>query len=168
MFPPRDGAEVINLFSANRTAAKPAPKPELDLDRVASTWRDRDHVKHDIAAHIAARKAYQEGVSWLAAAEAENLPAANIEAAREDLRRLHAEMIEAARMLLIATPHDPKALIDLLLYLEQNFTALPTELTVGGVYGGTVKSESLAFHLLRVMRLSLRAVAKHGKVKPGA
>jgi hypothetical protein len=57
-------------------------------------------VKRDIDAHIAAPQAYQQAVSWSAAAEAENLPIANIEAAREDLRRLHAEMVEAARMLL--------------------------------------------------------------------
>ena len=64
-------------------------------------YRDRATVKREIDQHIAARKAYQQGVSWIAAAEAENLPVANIEAAREDLRQLHAEMVEASRQLVI-------------------------------------------------------------------
>jgi hypothetical protein len=136
VFPPRDGATVINLFSANR-CAKPVPEPELE----GRGWRDRASLKRDIEAHIGARQAYQLAVSWLAAAEAENLPTANIEAAREDERKLHAEMVEAAQMLLIVTPHDPKALINLTLYLEQNFTALPSEMTVGGIYGGSLKQD---------------------------
>jgi hypothetical protein len=42
---------------------------------------------------------------------------------------------------------------DLLLYLEKHFSLLPTEIC----------GRSLAFDLLRTMRLSLRCVAKYGK-----
>jgi hypothetical protein len=87
---------------------------EVDDEPEASQsggYRDRATVKRDIEAHIAARQAYQHGVSWIAGAEAENLPVANIEAAREDLRMLHAEMVEAARSLVIVMPTDLKACV---------------------------------------------------------
>jgi hypothetical protein len=126
-------------------------------------YRDRATVKREIDEHIAARKAYQQGVSWIAAAEAENLPVANIEAAREDLRQLHAEMVEASRQLVIVMPTDLKALCDLTMYLENNFTSLPTEVDTGGMRGTMPKSEALAFNLLRTVRLSLRHVARYGK-----
>ncbi|WP_439392264.1 hypothetical protein ACRQ5Q_21675 [Bradyrhizobium sp. PMVTL-01] len=47
------------------------------------------------------RSAYEQAVSWIFAAEAENLPAANIEAARQELVVLHAEMKAAAENLLV-------------------------------------------------------------------
>jgi hypothetical protein len=120
-------------------------------------------VKREIDAHIAARCAYQKGVSWIAAAEAEKLPQASIEAAREDLHRLHAEMVEAARSLVVVMPTDLKALCDLTMYLENNFTSLPAEVDTGGMRGTMPKSETLAFNLLRTVRLSLRHVARYGK-----
>jgi hypothetical protein len=63
-------------------------------------------------------------VSWLAAAEAEHLSIASIEAAREDIRKFHAEMVDAARSLVNVLPTDLKALCDLTMYLEKNFTSL--------------------------------------------
>jgi hypothetical protein len=60
-------------------------------------------------------------------------------------------------------PTDPKGLVDLLMYIEKNFTSLPAEVVCGGDFGGMPRVESLAFNLLRTMRLSLRAVAKYGK-----
>jgi hypothetical protein len=59
-------------------------------------------------------------------------------------------------------PTDPKALVDLLLYLEKNFTAVPQEIIRGA--GGS--AQSLAFDLLRTVRLSLREIAKYGKHGP--
>jgi hypothetical protein len=47
----------------------------------------------------------------------------------------------------------PGALVDLLLYLEKHFTTLPRE----------VNGRSLAFDLLRTVRLSLRKIAQYGK-----
>ena len=60
--------------------------------------------------------------------------------------------------LLIVTPTDPQALVDLLLYLEKNFNVLPRELT----HGGDCR-RSLAFDLLRTVHLSLRARRKYGR-----
>jgi hypothetical protein len=76
----------------------------------------------------------------------------------EPYRGPYQEMTEAARRLLIVMPTDPKALVDLLLYLEKNFTVLPPEIT-----HGTGTTQSLAFDLLRTVRLSLRKVARYGK-----
>jgi hypothetical protein len=94
------------------------PTPYVD-------WRSREGVQRGIDAHVAARDRYAKGVAWLAAAKAENLPPADIEAAREDLAVLYVEMEEYARGLLICMPTDPKALIDLLMFLENNFSTLP-------------------------------------------
>ena len=64
-------------------------------------------------------------------------------------------------MLVIVMPTELKGLVDLLLYLERNFSALPQEVT-----RGQPAEESLAFNLLRTVRLSLREVAKYGKYWP--
>jgi len=50
-------------------------------------------------------------------------------------------MQQRGRSLVICMPHDPRALVDLLLYLEKNFTTLPLE----------VDSRSLAFDLLKTV-----------------
>ena len=50
-------------------------------------------------------------------------------------------------------PTERRALVDLLLYLEKNFTVLPQE----------ISDRSLAFDLLRTMRLSLRKYEKYGQ-----
>lgn len=150
-------SDVINLF--DRTHRRPASPPAAaSAGGPERAFRERNDVKRDIDAHIAARETYQRAVAWLAAAEAEGLPVANIEAAREDLVRLHAELVEAARRLVIVTPTDLRALCDLLMYLEHNYSVLPAEIQCT-----ENRSQSLAFHLLRTMRLSLRAVAKYGK-----
>jgi hypothetical protein len=57
------------------------------------------------------------------------------------------------RNLLIVMPTERRALVDLLLYLEKNFTILPQESS----------GRSLGFDLLRTMRLSLRKVEKYGQ-----
>ena len=103
-----------------------------------------------IAKHVAAQEAYASAVAWTIAAEAQNLPLANIEQAHLNSFKLDQEMQEAARSLVICMPTSPRALVDLLLYLEKHFTTLPQE----------VNGRSLAFDLLRTMRLSLRADAR--------
>jgi hypothetical protein len=87
------------------------------------------------------------------AAESQNLPPCQIEEARERTAAAFTEMHFRARLLLVCTPHDPRGLVDLLLYLEQNWTVMPREFD----------HKSTAFAILRSMRLSLRAVAKIGK-----
>jgi hypothetical protein len=69
-------------------------------------------------------------VAWLAAAEDGNLPAANIEATRDDTIGLEMELEEAARSLATTEPHDRRALIDLLMYMEKHFSLLPHEVNV--------------------------------------
>ena len=94
----------------------------------------------DIKGHILARRTYQQGVAWLIAAKDQNLPSANSEAAREDVRTLHSEMVEAARRLVIVMPTDRKALCDLTMYLETNFTSLPEEVVRSTGRCGTSRS----------------------------
>ena len=116
--------------------------------------RSRGAVQVDIDAHIKARRAYGKAVAWEAAAQAEELPPYRIEEARCLTATAYREMKEAARNLIVCMPTDPKGLVDLLLYLEQNFSVLPEEIT-----SGSHKAESLAFNLLRTVRLSLREIA---------
>jgi hypothetical protein len=54
-------------------------------------------------------------------------------------------------------PTDLRGLVDVLMYLEKNFSLLPQD----------VCGKSLALELLRTMRLSLRKVAGYGKGKCG-
>jgi len=89
-------------------------------------------------------------VAWTIAAESQNLPTAQIEQAHLAAFRLYEEMQQRGRSLVICMPHDPRALVDLLLYLEKNFTTLPLE----------VDSRSLAFDLLKT-------VNKHRSGTPG-
>jgi hypothetical protein len=54
------------------------------------------------------------------------------------------------RNLMIVMPTEHRALIDLLLYLEQNFSLLPRE----------INEQSTVLSLLRTMRISLRRYGK--------
>jgi hypothetical protein len=81
---------------------------------------------------------------------------ANIEAARQETAVLYSEMQEAGRHLVICMPTDPKALVDLLMYMERHFSILPQE----------INGRSLAFFMLHTVRLSLRGIAKYGKSGP--
>jgi hypothetical protein len=55
-------------------------------------WRSRENVQKDIEKHIAAREAFAKAMAWEAAAESQNLPPAQIEAARERSAKAFAEM----------------------------------------------------------------------------
>jgi hypothetical protein len=116
-------------------------------------WRSRERIQEDIELHIAARVAYGKAVAWEAAAESNNLPPAQIEEARQRTAKAFEEMRYRGRNLLITMPTERRALVDLLLYLEKNFTVLPQE----------ISDRSLAFDLLRTMRLSLRRYEKYGQ-----
>jgi hypothetical protein len=83
------------------------------------------------------------------------LPAAQIADAQLKAFEAYSEMTEAARRLFVVMPTEPKALVDLLLYLEKNFSILPPEIACGASNG-----QSLAFDLLRTARLSLRAIRR--------
>jgi hypothetical protein len=161
MFPPRrnNPFRIVGGFEtagsekpiANRRGRVIDDEPELPPMR--NDWRTREGVKKHIAKHVEARAAYAKAVAWTAAAEAQKLPLAQIEQAHLDTFHLYQEMQECARSLVICMPTDPRALVDLLMYLEKHFTTLPQE----------VNGRSLAFDLLRTVRLSLRAVARYGK-----
>ena len=155
--PSENGTKIGRPYSRGRQVPEdPGEKQTEEL-----CFRHRATVKRDIEAHIEARRTYQAAVSWLAAAEAEHLSIASIEAAREDIRKFHAEMVDAARSLVNVLPTDLKALCDLTMYLEKNFTSLPADVVIAGDFGGVPRVESLAFHLLRAVRLSLRHVARY-------
>jgi hypothetical protein len=116
-------------------------------------WRTRDHIREDIEMHMAAREAYGKAVAWEAAADSQNLPPAQIEEARKRTAEAFEEMRYRGHHLVIVMPTDRRALVDLLLYLEKNFSVLPQEFC----------GRSLAFDLLRTMRLSLRKYEGYGK-----
>jgi hypothetical protein len=102
---------------------------------------------------MAARAAYGKAVAWEAAAESENLPPTQIEEARKRTAKAFEEMQWRGRNLVIAMPTDRRALVDLLMYLEKNFSVLPQEIC----------GRSLAFDLLRIMQMSLRKSEGCGK-----
>jgi hypothetical protein len=135
-----------------RRPANPVAEPTPG-ETLYGPSRSRSAVQADIDAHISARKAYGKAVAWEAACRDGDAVEYQREEAREHTERTYREMKDAARHLLICMPTDPKGLVDLLLYLEQNFSVLPDEIT-----SGSHKSESLAFHLLRAVRLSLREI----------
>jgi hypothetical protein len=145
-------ADVISLFSSKRVREPVSTSVEEDAPAKVD-WRSRERVLKDIDAHEKARKVYQRAVAWTVAAEAENLPRDQIEEALKDTAAFYEEMQEAARHLVICMPADPKGLVDLLMYLEKNFSILPEE----------IRSQSLALYMLRTVRLSLRGVTKYGK-----
>jgi hypothetical protein len=159
-------SNVTPLFPGRGQPGRPnAEKPKstfepshLKRERLAS--RDRKQVQRDIDCHIAARRAYGQALARVTAIEEGNLPAAQIAEAHLKAYEAYSEMTDAARALLIVMPTDLKALVDLLLYLEKNFSLLPPEIATGVSNG-----ETLAFTLLQTVRLSLRRVAKYGKGK---
>jgi hypothetical protein len=113
--------------------------------------RSRSAVHRDIEAHVRARKAHGKAVAWEAAAQAEELHPYKIEEARCSTAMAFEEMKEAARNLLICMPTDPRGQVDLLMYTEKNFSVLPLD-----VDHGASTMQSLPFHFLRTVRLSLR------------
>jgi hypothetical protein len=137
-----------------RSVAKTTPTIAGEIQYGPS--RSRNAVQADIAAHINSRRAYAKAVAWEAACRAGDAVKYQLEEAREHTEHVYQEMQDAARHLLINMPTDPKGLVDLLLYLEQNFSILPDEIISGA--GGN-KSDSLAFNLLRTVRLSLREIS---------
>jgi hypothetical protein len=153
--------ENIISFPGLSERQLPAAKPTLERTEFGP-GRSRAAVQTDIDLHVKARKAYARAVAWELACRDGDAIEQQLEDARECTERTYREMKDAARCLLICTPTDPKGLIDLLLYLEQNFSVLPDEITAG-----SHKSESLAFHLLRTVRLSLRGIAGFGKGRSG-
>ena len=140
-------------FSPKHGRATPASSEPQEEAFNKLDWRSRERIQEDIELHIAARVAYGKAVAWEAAAESENLPPAQIEEARQRTAKAFEEMRYRGRNLLICMPTERRALVDLLLYLEKNFSVLPQE----------ISDRSLAFDLLRTMRLSLRRYEKYGQ-----
>jgi hypothetical protein len=132
--------------------SSPARSPAEPAEKL--NWRTRELVQKDINRHVAARRAYAMAVAW--EAEAENLGQGQLEEARKSTAKAFEEMEWWGRVLLVTMPTDPKGLVDLLMYLEKNFSVLPQELC----------GRSLALELLRTMRLSLRRIARDGKIGP--
>jgi len=159
MFPPVDrrgapGMNVVN-FPGRPSAAK--QDDETNSPAAAEPermhWRTRELVQSDMEKHVAARAAYAKAIAWESEAEFANLPPALIEAARTRTAEAFGELQYRGRNLVTVMPTDRRALVDLLLYLEKNFSILPVEF----------HGRSLAFDLLRTMRLSLRRVEGYGK-----
>jgi hypothetical protein len=141
-------------FSSKRGKATTSIRePEEEETPRKVHWRTREHIRDDIAKHMEARDAYGKAVAWEAAAGSQNLPPAQIEEARKQTAAVYEEMRFRGHALVVVMPTDPRALVDLLLYLERNFSVLPQEL----------HGRSLAFDLLRAMRMSLRRSEKYGK-----
>jgi hypothetical protein len=143
-------SDVIQFLGISPKRGRASAKPQKDEPEQAD-WRSRASVKQDIEEHIAAREAFAKAVAWEAAAESQNLPPAQIEEARE--RTAKSFMQYRGQNLLIVMPTDRRALVDLLHYLEINFSVLPQE----------CRGRSLAFDLLRTLRLSLRRSERYGK-----
>jgi hypothetical protein len=140
----------IVTFPSRGNGGPPPEAPDPDH------WRSRERVQRDIDAHVAARKAYGKAVAWEAACEAENLGQAQLEEGRRRTAEAYSELQECGRNLVVCMPTDPRALVDLLLYLEQHFSVLPEE----------ISGRSLAFDLLKTVRLSLRRIENYGKRGP--
>ncbi|WP_143199282.1 hypothetical protein [Bradyrhizobium sp. NAS80.1] len=109
----------------------------------------------DIRRHIAARSAYAKAVAWEIPVQDQNLSGAQLEAAREATAEAYRELSLVGHALVSTAPADPKALVDLLLYMEKNFTTLPQE----------VVGRSLALNLIHTVPMSLRKITKYGKSK---
>jgi len=164
MFPPKRDNPFRVVGGTEATVSRPARRrgsiereiddePDVPPIPRVSDWRTQEGVKKSIAEHVAARKAYAKAVAWTIAVEDQNLPTAQIEQARMDTAELYEEMQACGRHLLICMPTEPRALIDLLMYLEKHYSDLPQEIC----------GRSLGFELLKNVRLSLRAITRYGK-----
>ena len=137
-------------FAAKRgTAVAPRTERESSAPQEVE-WRERDQVLWDIERHKEARRAHGQAVAWEIAAVDQNLPQSQIEEARKRAAAAYSDLQDRGRYLVAVMPTDPKALVDLLMYLEKNFSILPQELV----------GRSLAFDLVRTMRLSLRRIVR--------
>jgi hypothetical protein len=108
--------------------------------------RDPQDVAERIEDHREAVFAYSRAVAWEAAAADLNLPS-KLEEARQRTAEASNKMHHQAWRLFIIAPTDLRALVDLLMYLEKNFSTLPATITHGGS-----SEQSIAFSLLRTMR----------------
>jgi hypothetical protein len=89
---------------------------------------------------------------------------ANIEAARQETAVLYSEMQEAGRHLVICMPTDPKALVDLLMYMERHFSILPQEINgqrSWGLLGGMARGRPRDFRRQPITAASLGGALKH-------
>lgn len=157
MFPPkRDNPfRLVGGIDAAPMPTHHRADPEQSTDEPLSNARrrDRDDVARAIRRHEDARDAYSRALLWAAQAEGENLPAAQIEEARNAALLAGAELSDRGRSLLVVLPTDPRGLVDLLMYVEKHFSLMPPE----------INGRSTAFDLLRTVRLSLRGIANYGK-----
>ncbi|TFV75311.1 hypothetical protein E4K64_16545 [Bradyrhizobium frederickii] len=144
-------------FPGGSNAARASSNAAAD-DGPTQASRDRQWVLQDIQRHVAARDAYTQAALRAALMAEQNMPVAQIGQANLEAVQAYEEMREAARNLLLVMPTELTALIDLLLYLERNFSILPMEITHASGCG-----QSLAFDVLRTVRLSLRKIAQYGK-----
>jgi hypothetical protein len=117
-------SDNVVKFPGNVPKRGRAVDDEPEIPNLRNDWRSPEGVKRQIAKHVAARNAYAKAVAWTIVAEEQNLPPAQIEQARQDTAELYQEMQECVRSLVISMPTDPRALVDLLLYLEKHFTTI--------------------------------------------
>ncbi|MGX4804863.1 hypothetical protein [Bradyrhizobium guangdongense] len=146
-------------FPGGHSAAHTALPTQPDGDATPAS-RDRQWVLQDIQRHVNARQAYAQAALRAALMAEQNMPVAQIGQANLEAVQAYEEMREAAMNLLLVMPTEPTALIDLLLYLERNFSILPVE-----VVHASGNGQSLALDVLRTVRLSLRKIVQYGKGK---
>ena len=103
-------------------------------------------MQRDIDRHVAARLAYGQALARVIAIEDGNLPAAQIAESHMKAFEAYTEMTEAARNLLVVMPTSLIALVDLLLYLEKNFSVLPPDPEISPT------DQLLSFSLLPVFK----------------
>jgi DNA-binding winged helix-turn-helix (wHTH) protein len=134
--PMSDNIVTFPSLSPKRQRSNPIssePREDEDPANSRADWRSRERIREDIDLHIAARDAYGKAVACEVAAESQNLPPAQIEEARQRTAQAFQEMQCRGRALVIVMPTEHKVLVDLLLYLEKNFSVLPQEWPVTGI-----------------------------------
>ncbi len=155
MFPPGRDNPFRLVGGVDLAQERTAPTEQhYDDPSEKISRRSRDDIQRAIHEHEVAREIYGRAASWAALAEHQDMPQAQIEQARSAALAAYHEMKHKATMLIFSMEADPRGLVDLLLYLEKNFSILPQE----------INGRSLSYFLLRSMRLSLRRVARYGKV----
>lgn len=158
MFPPRreNPFRLVGGADVAQENASPAERHYDDpTEKIA--WRGHDDVQRAIRRHEVARQEYGRAAAWLAEVElAGTYPATVVETARHEAIKTFEEMNLWGRSLIVSMPTDAKGLVDLLMYMEKHFSILPQEIV----------GRSLALELLKIVRMSLRRIAKYGKSGP--
>lgn len=125
MFPPRRDNPLRLVGGIDVTEQKIAPRHQQEEAEPRCDYGTQEDLRRYIKRFEEARARYYQALAWTAAAEAGEIPGADVEAAKQDNVLHHTDMTEAGRLLILIGPTDPKAMIDWCLYMEKNFSLLP-------------------------------------------